>query len=94
MPATAAAGRIPKPLQQQMVEAELTIHGETNTVQFPIEIKGPFTDPTGATTIGITGDVTINRQDYGISFSRIMDNGELFIGNDVKIEIRALAIAN
>ena len=79
--------------EQHMVEAELTIHGETNTVQFPIEVKGPFRDPTGATTIGVSGDLTINRQDYGIQFSRVMDNGELFIGNDVKIEIRALAVA-
>ncbi len=44
-------------------------------------------------TIGLTGDLVIDRQDYGITFSKLMDNGELFIGNEVRIRIRALAAA-
>ena len=74
------------------VDGDLTIKDQTNTVSFPFELKGPFKDPTGVTTVGLTGDLAINRQDYGITFSRLMDNGELFIGNEVKIRIRALAM--
>jgi polyisoprenoid-binding protein YceI len=53
---------------------------------------GPAVDPTKQTAIGIFGEILINRQDYGISFSRLMDNGKLFIGNEVKISIHALAL--
>ena len=77
---------------QWFIEGDLTIKGKTNPVSFPFEMEGPFKDPTGANTIGLSGDLTINRQDYGIQFSKVMDNGELFIGNEVKIRIRALAI--
>ena len=76
---------------EMTITADLTIHGVTNEVTFPVEIKGPFKDPTQSNTLAITGEVVINRQDYGISFGKMMDNGHLFIGNDVKISIRALA---
>lgn len=75
----------------RMISGDLTIKGVTNEVQFPFTMQGPFKDPTGVTAIGIKGDLMINRQDYNINFSRLMDNGELFIGNEVKITIRALA---
>lgn len=73
------------------VTGNLTIHGATNEVTFPFEMNGPAVDPTKKTTIGLIGSVIIDRQDYGITFSRLMDNGKLFIGNEVVIEIYALA---
>jgi len=79
---------------QFWIEGDLTIKGQTKKMVIPFELKGPFVDPTGATTIGLTGDLVINRQDFGIQFSRVMDNGELFIGNEVRIRIRALALQN
>ena len=78
---------------QWYIDGFLTIKGVKKMVSFPFDIKGPFKDPTGALTMGLAGDLKINRQDYGITFSKLMDNGELFIGNDVIIKIRALAIA-
>ena len=72
---------------------ELTIHGTTNEVSIPFEMTGPAVDPTKTTAIGISGTLVLDRQDYGISFSRLMDNGKLFIGNEVRIGIDALAIA-
>jgi len=77
---------------KNMIKGNLTIKGVTQEVNFSYEMKGPFKDPTGVVTLGLTGDLTINRQDYGINFSKVMDNGEMFIGNDVIIKIRALAL--
>lgn len=73
------------------VTADLTIHGITNEVTFPITIKGPFKDPTQTNTLGLSGEVMVNRQDFGISMDKVMTNGHLFIGNEVRISIRALA---
>ena len=73
------------------ISGNLTIHGITKQVSFPFEVNGPGIDPTKKTTIGISGSIVIDRQDYGIKFSRLMDNGKLFIGNEVAIEIHALA---
>ena len=75
-----------------IISGELTIRGITNVVEIPTEILGPFKDPTNMLTLGLKGDIVINRFDYGISFNKLMDNGSLFIDNMVKIKIRALAI--
>ncbi len=73
---------------------DLTIHGITKTIQFPVEVLGPFKDPTKKLAIGIKADLAIDRFDYGIAFNKKMDNGSFFIGNEVKIKIRALAYKN
>ena len=70
----------------------LTIHGTTKPIQIPFERIGPLVDPTKTKAIGISGAITINRQDYGIQFSKVFNDGILFIGNDVHININALAI--
>ena len=72
----------------------LTIRGVTKEVAFPFEIKGPFTDPTKNTTIAVAGSITINRQDFGLSFSKMIDANIPFIGNEVQIDISTLAVAN
>ncbi|MEM9545923.1 MAG: YceI family protein [Bacteroidota bacterium] len=77
---------------QMMITADLTIRGVTREVTFPMKIKGPFKDPTQATTLGLSADAVINRQDFGISMDKKMMNGHSFIGDEVKISIRALAM--
>ena len=74
------------------MKGDFTIKGITKQVEFPIVFKGPFVDPTGSNTIGIQADFTINRFDYGINLSKKLKDGSYFIGEDVKIKIRALAI--
>ena len=74
-----------------IAKGDLTIHGTTNEVEFPLEITGPFKDPTGLNTIGIRATLNINRQDYGIKFDRKLSNGKDLIGNEVQIEINLLA---
>lgn len=76
------------------VSGTLTIHGVTKDISFPVSIVGPALDlPTGKQSIGISGMITINRQDYGAGMSRKLPNGMDVIGNDVEIEINALAVA-
>lgn len=76
---------------KMVVTGDLTIHGTTKEVTFPVTIKGPYKDPTQANTIAIKGNLTINRQDYGISFDRKLDTGSPFIGNEVSIQLDVLA---
>ena len=70
---------------------EFTIRGITQTVSFPVELLGPFRDPTQQVALGFQADFSINRHDYGIAFDRKMENDVPFIGEEVKIKIRALA---
>lgn len=72
----------------------LTIHGVTNTIELPFSIKGPLMDlATQKQSIAFNASITINRQDYGISFDRKLPNGIKLVGDDVKITLNILAIA-
>ena len=72
----------------------LTIHGKTNQIELPFSIKGPLLDlPTRKQSIAFEASITINRQDYGVSFDRKLPNGTMIVGNDVKITLLVLAIA-
>lgn len=76
------------------LKGNLSIHGVTNEIELPFEIKGPLMDlPTQKQSIAFNAAITIDRQDYGISFDRKLPNGTSLIGNDVKITLRVLAIA-
>ena len=88
-----SATEIEKTDKGYLATGELTIKGKSNVVELPFTMSGPFVDPTKMTTIGISTGITIDRQDYGVTFSRLMDNGKLFIGNDVTIRIDALVQA-
>ena len=76
---------------QLMMKGQLTIHGTTKEIEFPFELIEPAKDPTGTNTMAVFATLTINRQDFGITFDKKLPNGKPFIGNEVKIELNLLA---
>ncbi len=79
---------------QNFLVGDLTIHGTTQQIALPFSIKGPLLDlPTKKQSIAFNGSITINRQDYGISFDRKLPDGTLLVGNDVEITLTVLALA-
>ena len=71
---------------------DLTMRGTTKEVQIPFEITGKIKDPRGNTIIGFEAALSIDRQDFGIAYSKTMDNGGLVVGNQVNIELVGEAI--
>jgi len=65
---------------------DLTIKAVTKEVTIPITIAGPIQRKDGE-AIGLSGEIIINRQDYGVSWSKTMDQGGLMVDNNVKIII-------
>jgi polyisoprenoid-binding protein YceI len=66
---------------------DLTMRGKTKEVV--LEVDGP-TDPVtvqNAQRVGATATTTINRQDYGVSWSRTMDGGGYVVSDEVKITL-------
>lgn len=70
----------------------LTMRGVTREVRIPFRLRGTITDPSGNTRLGAAGRLTLNRQDYGVSWSRALDTGGLVVGNEVEIELSIQAI--
>ena len=68
------------------IVGDLTIKGVTKEVTIPATIAGPIQTQMGA-AIGITGTFTLNRQDYGVSFNKVLDQGGLAVSNDIVVNI-------
>ncbi len=68
----------------------LTIRGVSKNVDLPFKLNGPISVG-GAGLLGAEASVTINRQDFGVSWSKSLDGGGLVVANDVKIEINVEA---
>jgi polyisoprenoid-binding protein YceI len=70
----------------------LTMHGIAKEIALPFTLNGKIKDPWGSERVGFEAGLTINRQDWGINYSKVMDNGGLMVGNDVKIELNVEAV--
>jgi polyisoprenoid-binding protein YceI len=71
------------------VTGDLTMKGVTKSVSIPFEIAGwlPGGERSGP-KMGIVGETTINRRDYGINYGRTMPGGIAQIGDDVKVVLQ------
>lgn len=76
-----------------LAHGDLTIRGVTKPITLPFRVKGPITDARGNKRIGVEAKLTINRQEFGIKWSKLLDNGGLVVGNEVDIQIQAEFIA-
>ncbi|MGD8921857.1 MAG: YceI family protein, partial [Candidatus Zixiibacteriota bacterium] len=65
---------------------DLTIRGVTKEVTFDCQFHG--TAQMGKTTkAGFSATTVIDRQDFGVNWSKTLDNGGLVAGNDVTIRL-------
>ncbi len=73
---------------------KLTIKGVTREIAIPFRLNGPIKDPWGNLRIGVEAEtITLNRQDFGISWNQVLDAGGLAVGNEVSVYIAAEAAA-
>ncbi|MFQ5632540.1 MAG: YceI family protein [bacterium] len=73
------------------VTGDLTIRGTTREVTFPFTLVGPV-NAMGGTRLGAEATLTINRQDFGVSWSKTLDNGGLVVSNEIKLTLEVEAI--
>lgn len=66
----------------------LTIKGVSREIALPFSVAGPITDPWGNVRYGLEFErVKINRQDFGLTWSKVMETGGLVVGNEVTLEL-------
>lgn len=74
------------------VTGDLTMRGVTKEVTFDCEFNGVIQDPYGNTRAGFSAETEINRQDFGVSWSKSMDAGGLVVSDNVDINIEIEAV--
>lgn len=72
------------------VTGDLTLHGVTKPVVLEVEgPTAPFKTPFGTVVRGVHAIGKIDRKDFGIGWNKVLDNGGVLVGNEVKLDLSA-----
>ena len=52
-----------------------------------VSVSGPVKSPFGETTIGITGRIVLDREDFGINWNEPLEDGGFMVGKDVEVSV-------
>lgn len=86
---TAIEGTLPN----LVLVGNLSMKGVTREIKLAAEVSGPVKDFNGKDRIGISGAGEIDRRDFGITWSKTLDNGGLVVGDTVRLIIEIEAIS-
>lgn len=82
---------VSKKVTSSEIVGDLIMKGVTKEVHIPVVISGPLQTMPGKSAIGISGGFILNRQDYGVSYNKTLDQGGLAVGNEVTVNINVEA---
>ena len=86
--------KIEKAADGVTITGNLTIRDVTKEVTIPCTLSGPITDPWGNVRIGLEGNTQVNRKDFGMVWSKVLDGGGLVVEDQVKIDVSLEFIKN
>ena len=86
-----SASVTPKGANAFEVTGDLTMHGVTKRITLPVVFNGFGPSPAGGDRASFSIETTLDRKDYGITWNRVLDEGGLLLGDEVKIEIEIVA---
>ena len=84
---TFVSSSIMKKGNDYVAKGTLTMRGVSREIELSFKILGPVQDPWGNTKMGVEASLTVDRQDYGISWSKSLDTGGLVVSDDVNIKL-------
>jgi polyisoprenoid-binding protein YceI len=86
---TFASTKVEKKGKGWVVTGDLTMKGVTKSVAIPFEISGwlPASERSGP-KMGITGETTINRRDFGVNYGNALPSGIAAISDEVKVVLQ------
>ncbi|MCT1776776.1 YceI family protein [Brachybacterium sp. p3-SID957] len=71
------------------LHGELTIRDTTRPVVLDFAYEGAATDPFGVYRAGFTGETTISRKEFGLTWNAALETGGVLVSDDVRISIEA-----
>ncbi|MGH9286825.1 MAG: YceI family protein [Acidimicrobiales bacterium] len=74
------------------VTGDLTIRGVTKPVTLQVEYLGHVRDPWGGDRAIFSAHATLNREDWGLTWNMILDNGGLVVSKEIRLEIDLEAV--
>jgi polyisoprenoid-binding protein YceI len=74
------------------VTGDLTIKGVTKPITLDLEYTGTAIDPWGNRRVGLEGNVTVNRKDWGVTWNAALEAGGVLVSEKVVLEFEISAI--
>jgi polyisoprenoid-binding protein YceI len=72
---------------------DLTLHGVTKEVTLDVQgPAAPIKDPWGNTRAGASATTKINRKDFGVAWSKVLEAGGAVVGDEVTVSIDVEAV--
>lgn len=78
--------KITKKGEQWVAIGDLTMHGVTKEIELPFTLSGPMSMGE-ASIMGVSAAAEVNRQDFGVSWNKMLDSGGVVVSDKVRIEI-------
>lgn len=70
-----------------VLDGELTLKGVTRQVPLKLEVNGFGPDPYGGYRAGFTATGEINRRDFGVNFTAVMETGGAVVSDKVTLHL-------
>ncbi len=74
------------------VTGDLTLKGNTKSVELDLEFNGVGPDPWGGTRAGFTAETEISRKDFGVDIDMPLDGGGAVVGDKIKVTLEIEAV--
>src|SRR5258708_7146279 len=75
-----------------ILDGKLTLKGVTKDVPLTLELNGFGPDPYGGTRAGLTATAEVNRRDFGVNFTAVMETGGAVVSDKVTIHLEIEAV--
>jgi len=75
-----------------ILDGKLTLKGVTKDVSLALELNGFGPDPYGGTRAGFTAIGEINRRDFGVNFTAVMETGGAVVSDKISIQLEIEAV--
>jgi len=66
---------------------DLTIRDVTRPVVLDVTFVGKAKSPWGTVSAGFSGQTTINRKDWGLTWNQALETGGVLVGDEIAIDI-------
>ena len=71
---------------------DLTMHGVTKSVELAAEFTGAAKDPWGNERAAFAAETKVNRKDFGLQWSKVLETGALVVGEEVVVSVEVEGI--
>ena len=74
------------------ITADLTIRDVTKPVEIEFTLEGVTKDPWGGTRAIYSGNFSINREEFGVTWNQALETGGVMVGPELKAEIEVQTV--